>query len=97
MEEETLESPSPLSSPREELLKRSPPESMKDDVEDEDKSSPDSISKPKSSLRLRSKGRKQSASPQSGGGGDCESRTSQFSTTSSSCGYRESFGKNSKF
>ncbi|XP_035712762.1 protein unc-80 homolog isoform X4 [Folsomia candida] len=84
MEEESVhpESPSPVSSPREELLKKDD----KGDTED-DKSSPESCSKPQSSLRLRTK-RKTSTSQN---GGDCESQTSQFSRTSSSVGYRESF------
>jgi len=90
MEEEcpNIDSPSPLSSPKEELLRKDD----RRDTEDEksEKSSAESVSKPKSSLRLRSKKRKNSASPQNGG--DCESQTSQFSRTSSTCGYRESFG-----
>lgn len=45
--------------------------------------------KPKLSVKLRSKKRKKSASPQNGA--DCESQNS-FSRTSSTCGYRESFG-----
>jgi hypothetical protein len=82
------ESPSsPLSSPREELLKND--EKQQQDAE-EDKSSPESLSiKPRTSLRLRTK-RKNS----NGGGADRESQTSQFSRTSSSFGYvEESFGK----
>lgn len=88
MEEESThpESPSPLSSPREELLKKDD----KGDTE-EDKSSPESLSKPRTSLRLRSKKERKKSTP-SPNGGDCESQTSQFSRTSSTCGYRESFG-----
>jgi hypothetical protein len=88
MEEETvhLDPPSPSSSPQDELLMK---EDQMGDTED-DKSSAGSASKPKSSLKLRSKKRKKSTSPQNGA--DCESQTSQFSRTSSTCGYRESFG-----
>jgi hypothetical protein len=100
MEEEGAQNPdssSPASSPREELLLRKEKDSSEkqQDTED-DKSSAESVSKTKSSsLRLRSK-RKKSTSPQNNGGsiGDCESQTSQFSRTSSTVGYRESFGIN---
>lgn len=73
--------------------------SLKEDVakeegaEADEERSPDSKQLlPKSSLRMRSK-RKKSISPQNanGGNGDCESQNS-FSRTSSTCGYRESFG-----
>jgi len=95
MEEETihLDPPSPCSSPQDELLRKDERRSGAGDTED-DKSSAESVSKAKSSLRLGSKKRKKSTSPQNGAsnGADCESQTSQFSRTSSTCGYRESFG-----
>lgn len=97
MEEEchsNLESPStPLTpSPKDELIHK--PEKFSKEVDDEKagnngNGNGNGESKPKLSLRLRSKKRKKSASPQNGA--DCESQNS-FSRTSSTCGYRESFG-----
>ena len=87
MEEENQQRPeSPSSpSPQDELLRKDK------DYPDEEKSSIDSNKSDKfqkASLKIRSKKRKTSTSPQNG---DCESQNS-FSRTSSTCGYRESFG-----
>ncbi|CAL8099332.1 unnamed protein product [Orchesella dallaii] len=87
-----LESPTtPLTpSPKDEpLLKSEKSKEIDDEKTSNSNGNGDPASKPKLSLRLRSKKRKKSASPQNGA--DCESQNS-FSRTSSTCGYRESFG-----
>jgi len=82
-EEKSLTPESPLSpTPKDE-----DPTKLKDTTDDD--RSPDSKQPvQKSSLRIRTK-RKKSISPQNGG--DADSQNS-FSRTSSTCGYRESFG-----
>ena len=95
MEEENQRPDSPGSpSPKDELIRR-------DQMDDEMSLDSNKSEKPlsKASLKIRSKKRKTSTSPQNGSGsgngnggnGDCESQNS-FSRTSSTCGYRESFG-----
>ncbi|CAG7787075.1 unnamed protein product [Allacma fusca] len=84
MEEENQRPDSPSSpSPKDELIR-------KEQMDDERSIDSTKSDKPqKASLKIRSKKRKTSTSPQNGA--DCESQNS-FSRTSSTCGYRESFG-----